>query len=526
MQNARSIQAIAVLVIGVFLALWLGVALVTDQIQTVARVAGVALLLTCVFLGPRIWLLLLVFMSLQVPFIRGFTTAELGQGLFIGFCIIMFLMRRLPLVLSFDELSLWRIVIALVILQVYVRHPVGLNIFGAGSVGARPYFVIILAFLTSFVLGNLKVRPGDLKWAMRLSFATSLIAVPMNMLRGGAPAADTPFGEAVDEQASSRIGPFVGLATPIPLWVVSFVSPLKGLLHPLWGSLILFSMFAAAASGYRNAVAAVGLTYLLGIAYRGGLGSVLLSSFFGALGLAALALWNVLAPLPPNIQRALSPFPGTWETRHSEQAETSTQWRVEMWKEALFTENWIQNKILGDGLGFTRLEMERMQNMDLMAGYKGTSGLTVQQESMMISGNYHSGPVQTIRTVGYLGLFFLVVAMIRLAVHAHRQIIRCRGTEWLPVAIFFCLPAIATPTLFVFIFGEFRGGVTGLFWGCAIVNLLQKNLPLPAWVKPVRRPYLLPQQAVRAEARHGGSGLAPPTSAASSGRYAPARRRS
>lgn len=498
MLNARSIQGIVVLVIGIFLSLWLGMALVTNQLETVAKVAGVALLLICVFLGPRIWLLLLVFMSLQIPIIRGFTTTELGQGLFIGFCLIMFLMRRLPAIWSFDELMFWRFAMILLILQVYLRHPVGLNIFGAGNVGARPYFVITLAFLMSIFLGNLRVKQGDLKWAMRLSFAASLLAVPLNMLRqGGAmPATETPFGEAPDEQASSRIGPLAGLAGPIPLWVVSHVSPLKALLHPLWGLLILVSVGMAAASGYRNAVAAVGLTYLLGIAYRGGFGSVLLASFFGTMGLAVLAMWNVMAPLPPNIQRALSPFPGTWEARHTEQAEISTQWRVEMWKEALFTDQWIENKILGDGLGFTRLEMERMIALDEKGGQRGTTGLSFQQESMMINGNFHSGPVQTIRTVGYVGLVVLLAAMIRLAVHAHRQILRCRGTEWLPVAIFFCLPCIATPILFTFIFGEFRSGVASLCWGCAIVNLLQKNLPLPVWQKAVRRPYLLQQRAL------------------------------
>ena len=70
-----------------------------------------------------------------------------------------------------------------------------------------------------------------------------------------------------------------------------------------------------------------------------------------------LAAINLLAPLPPNVQRALTFLPGTWEQRYKDDAEGSTEWRVEVWKVALFTERWIKNKWLGDGLGFSAAEL-------------------------------------------------------------------------------------------------------------------------------------------------------------------------
>lgn len=108
----------------------------------------------------------------------------------------------------------------------------------------------------------------------------------------------------------------------------------------------------------------------------------------------------------------------------------------------------------------------------------------------MITGGYHSGPVQTIRTVGYVGLLILVLAMIRIAVHAHRQIIRCRGTEWYPVSLYIGVPAIVLPIFFVLIFGDFGGDVSALFFFYSMVSLLEKNLPLPPYVKAGNIPYI------------------------------------
>ena len=227
-------------------------------------------------------------------------------------------------------------------------------------------------------------------------------------------------------------------------------------------------------------VAYVGLAYLVGIAYRGGALSLFLSIVAGTMALILLSIVNVAYPLPANAQRALSPFPGTWDKRYTKQAESSTEWRFEMWKDALLTDEWIQNKAFGDGLGMTRDEHEKMQSLD---GRSGTlamaSGLTRQQEGMMLTGNYHSGPVQTIRTIGYFGLAVIVIAMIRMMVHMHRLIMRSRGTEWFVPVLFFGVQVMIWPPFWTFIFGEFRTGVFHVFLWSGIIDLLEKNLPLP-----------------------------------------------
>jgi hypothetical protein len=119
------------------------------------------------------------------------------------------------------------------------------------------------------------------------------------------------------------------------------------------------------------------------------------------------------------------------------------------------------------------------------------SGLSVQQETMMITGGYHSGPVQTVRTVGYVGLIILLFAMVRLAVHGHRQIKRCENTDWYPFALFFGIPTVVGPIFFTFVFGEFGAAAAAFCGSYGIIRLMESNIPLPAYAKPQRGQHIL-----------------------------------
>lgn len=496
MNSSVSIRNIIIIVGAFGLAIWLGVSIATNQSETVMQFAGAGLLITCIFLGRRIWLLLIFFTALNVPLIRGFNTTELGQVLFIGFTLIITLMRRQPFKFQFGEKELWVLLVAGCILQVYLRNPIGLGMFGAGNVGAKPYFMAAMAFLSSLVLGNILVKPSEIKWVLRLSILGSFLGIALTSLRMrgvGVAGGITKVGGIGSEGASGRMGSLGSMGLATARAVVSFVSPLRGLFHPLWAPLILFCIIAAAGSGYRTMVATVGLMLITGIAYRGGFPHVMFATLSSALLLGIVAIVNIASPLPPNVQRALSPFPGTWEKRHVDAAEGSTDWRVEMWKEALFTDYWIDDKILGDGLGFTRRELRMIEDLNSGSGTidNRNSGMSSQQEAMMVTGGYHSGPVQTVRTVGYVGLAILVLAMIRMAVHAHRQIMRCRGTEWFPLSLYVGIPAITLPPIFIFVFGDFGRDVAALFLSYGMISLLEKNLPLPAYVKTPYVPYVL-----------------------------------
>jgi hypothetical protein len=487
MLNARSIQGIITLAIGMFIAIWLGMAIVTDQLETLVKIVGAALLIAAALLGTRIWLMFIFFTSMNVMLYRWAGTVEIGQAIFIAYCSLLFLMRKLKYQVRFTELEVWAILIIACIVQAYMRHPVGLNIFGAGNVGGRPYIALGLSIISTAILSTLIVPPKELKWALGLSLLGSLLGIPLQVARYGS-LANMSGGEVQIE--GSRIPTFAAIGKFLAQWLTSRLSPLRACIHPLWLVVLFASLGFAAASGYRNAMADVGFIYIVGICYHGGFKSFFASMIMGAFALALLALINLNFPLPGNIQRALSPLPGAWEERYITGGDVSTEWRVEMWKEALFTDRWISDKLLGDGIGVSSEQLDRQVNLRGGGGVSA-GGLTEQQVTMLELGSYHSGPVHSVRMVGYVGLIVLLLAMFRLAVHAHRQIVRCKGTEWFPVALFFGIPLITQPFFFVFVFGEYNTAAAGTFLGMAIIRLLERNLPLPAWKKPERLPYML-----------------------------------
>ena len=494
--SAQNLKAILVIVVSAILAVWLGVSLVTDQTETLIYGAAGAVVLTALFLGRKVWLLMIFFSAANVVLIRGFGTTDIGQALFLGCSLAMLCIRKLKFSLSFGELEVWGLLIVACILQAYFRNPVGLNVLGSGSVGARPYTVAALAIVSAALLSCLRVEPDELKWAMWLSLLGGVLGIFGNVLR---------TGMTFTEEGLARIPPLSTAGQIAALWLTSRISPLRACLHFFWGAVLLFSIFAAAGSAYRNAVAMVLLIYFFGICYRSGRQGMVFALIAASFGLGVLAIVNSNFPLPGNIQRALSPLPGTWEDQYVKGADASTDWRMEMWQEALLTDRWIHDKTFGDGMGMTAVQLQQNENISATRAGKTSSGLLVQQENMLINGSYHSGPVHTIRAVGYVGLVVLLLAMIRVSVHAHRQIMRCRNTEWFPVALYFGIPLLINPIFFVFIFGEFQTGVATTVLGAAMIRLFEKNLPLPALPGRRRDPYPLPVSMLRQQAAQGGS---------------------
>ena len=508
MLNARSIQGIIILIAGLFLATWLGLRIVTNQLETIIQVIATLVLIGCLFLGRRIWLLIPFWGSMQLTLmIPGRPdTLLVAQCMVIGFSLLMFLARKLPFHLRFSEIEWWIALFFLCVLQAYLRNPVGLSMFGGDQVGGRPYIIFVLALLTALILCGMQVPATQLRTALRLSILGGVLNFAIGLLgfiwapfgywfgmASGQTGAPDVQQQAVDTSRATRIEFVRVLSKTLALTVSSFRNPLTAMFSIRWAPLVLFSLALAAASGFRNVVAAIGLTYLVGIFYRGGIISVIASSIAACLGLALLALVNLGAPLPPNIQRSLSFLPGTWDENYVLDSNSSTDWRVEMWKEVLFTDRWIENKIFGDGLGFSARELALQGQMLEMkrTTAMGMSGFDAAREYVLINGDYHSGPVSAVRTIGYVGLAVMFLFQLRLAVRAHRQIQRCRGTAWFPIALFFGIPIIWYPVFFAFIFGGFGLDAIAILMNAGILRLLENNLPLPSY-SSTRRSLALP----------------------------------
>jgi hypothetical protein len=466
MNNSRQLQIVIIFIVVAIIGIWMGSSLATDQAETMIKCAAAFVLLIAMVSGSRVWIFMLALYYANIVLLQGIGTKEIGQMLFLTFSITAFMMRRLKLNYACGELEFWAMLIILSIVQTYARNPAGLNLFGGDSVGGKPYVILALSILSFSLLSMLKVDPKDIKLAMKISLLGNLGGIPANYLISGI----TGGGGEGRFPVLNDLGQFFAR------WLVTYISPLRALFHPFWVVILLLALGCAAGSAYRNAVAAVGLTLAVGLAYRSGYIGMLITGFVSTGALIFLAVVNTVSPLPPNVQRALSPLPGNWDKAYVQDAELSSDWRYEMWKEALTSEKWIHNKVLGDGVGMTAEQFKQTQMVSSMFRGASSSGLLYQQENMLINGSYHSGPVHSIRAVGYVGFVILLFAMIRTAVHGHRLIMRCKNTEWFRPALFFCIPAISHPIFFVFIFGEYQSGVATTMLCMAMIRLMEKNI--------------------------------------------------
>ena len=503
--DPSKIKVIVVAILATFVALYLGISAATAQIETIMWILGSAVLITCVSLGRRIWLIIpfLSALAIQLRIPGQPNTLLIGQILVLGFSVILFLMRKLPFRLAWTEMEFWVLILTLFVGQVYLRNPVSVSLFGGATVGGKGYMLYALTLVFTLLFAGMKVPASELKWILRLSIIGGLCNMVISILGNFIPAIGYFTGatfartdeagfddQVVDEKAATRLGYMSGIGGNLSLWVSSYISPLRACVRPLWAILVLISLIAAAMSGFRNVIAAVGMTYLVGIIYRHGISGLGLSVFGLIGGVALLAVVNSVNPLPPNIQRSLTFLPGTWEERYKDDTTGSNEWRFEIWREVLLTDRWIQNKWLGDGLGFSAAELAAESN-DRKGARAGISGFNAHRESVIKNGDYHSGPVSTIRVIGYVGLIAFLLAQISVAIHAHRQIIRCWGTEWLPLALFVGIPMIIGPFFFAFLFGDFKNNISGFLLSVGTIRLLENNLPLPAYVKRRREAVFL-----------------------------------
>jgi hypothetical protein len=489
------IKAVIVAVVTTFLALYLGVSAATAQFEAVAWVLGVAGFAICLLLGRRIWLLIPFMAALDIGLrLPGQPDSLLlGQLLVIGFCIFLFLLRKLDFRIIFGEIELLMLVLALVVVQAYLRNPVGLNIFGGMSVGGKPYFIFAITCMSTVILCGIKVPEKHLAYILRLSIIGGVANLVIGVAGQFVPAIAYLTGASytnssevdytrsnapIDERASGRIGYFAILSKNLSLWIVSFISPIRAILRPMWITFCMVALAAGALSGFRTCLMAVLVTFLIGIFYRDGWRYVVIGLFGFAACIVLLVAVNLIVPLPPNVQRSLSFLPGTWEERYKKDGASSTEWRMEMWKDALFTDLWIKNKWLGDGLGFTGQELARIAKQQYGASAtRATAGADERTESFLISGNYHSTIVSTVRTCGYLGVLFLLVTMFRISIHANRLIVKCRQTPWFPLALFVGIPPIMAFAFFAISAITFLQVTSTLFLSAGLIRMLHNNLP-------------------------------------------------
>lgn len=479
-----------VILVGMVLAVVAGSMSASGRGKTVllALVACLAVV-AAIQLGANSWLLIPVFWGFggTIPILPlPFALRDLVILYVFGIFLVLTALRIVRAKRTVGLIDVLLMVNLLWLVFAFVRNPVGVLALSGDRVGGKPYFNVAIACMAYWVLSGVKLGPRGAwflpAWMMlgplfdtvagavgrflpevgdKISKAYSGFAPPIAGGEFG------EFGESRETFLSSGGSALVGTACAYwrPFSCLLPIFPMRFLMLVGGALLILFS-------GFRSAFLGAGVTFLLAGWFRSRLEHLIKCVLFGLPLLVLLcAGQGTVFDLPSAAQRTMSFLPGRWDYQTVSDAKGSTEWRLEMWKDALFTDAYIKDKWLGDGFGVDLKQWQAVQT----AVSRGID-LRLRAEAQAIMGGFHSGPISTIRVVGYIGLVPFFVMLCLMATLAWRLVVRAKKTPYLPLAVTLGIPAIITPVFFIFVFGAYDSNMPGAIVGLGMLHMLRNSL--------------------------------------------------
>ncbi len=337
-------------------------------------------------------------------------------------------------------------------------NPVGFFMFGSQTVGARTYFNIGIAAVAYWVI----VRSPDTSQSVRRApyfIAAGALVISLLYLSSYAMPSlpfrlpylyalldvQTFYGALRPTEEIRRFQRLMDGGLALALVLCAYYPPQK-LLNPSRGQfyILVLALIGILASGFRSAMLTVLAALALGAWLYRRSRDLVVMMVLGACLLGLLAFGQGrFYDLPLAAQRTLTFLPGKWSPIVVQDATWSTQGRFKWWKD-IVENDVIKNWWLGDGFGAS---LSELSSLDVRRS---------SEESVMVSGSFHNGPLTTIRYAGIFGLILFYTLMITSAVAAVRHVRLCRNSPLLPVAIYLAIQLIWFPVHFTLVFGSYN----------------------------------------------------------------------
>lgn len=493
--NSRAITVVGMTIVGLVGALFLGRAVASGDFKLLLiAFAALTAMAIGLALGRNYWILIPATFfatgsigALPLPF----SYQEIGIIGAFGLYLIHVAFKKQNAADPWNavDVFLWTNMAYLV--SVYIRNPVGTFALRSELVGGRPFFTLLLMTFAFLVLSQARVSPKVAK-IMPLLLAAAMIAPSfLNMITEFYPGAARfiyPFYSGVSIEAfnlnpggpggseETRIFSFADIGRPLVLVLCAFFPPIT-LINPMYmGRFVLMTiaLVMSGLSGFRNLLIGNAAAMVIGSAVRRRYLDILILAIIGTSVTVLLSsLYMAGAPVPIPIQRALSFIPLDWDYNAKKAAQDTADWRIEMWKEAWVRPDIMRNKLLGDGFGYTMKEMMIMSDTLLGIGhFMGSSNY----EMFLIKGAFHSGPLSTIKRVGFVGGILLLCWMIMACRYSLLMLRKTRTTPFFAWTLFIAIPIIYLPFEYILIFGDYTNAVTSLLFSAGMFKMINNSL--------------------------------------------------
>jgi hypothetical protein len=330
------------------------------------------------------------------------------------------IIQKRPVFISAPSITIPLLAIAVVTLMTAtLRDGFGLNIFGASTVGGKGYYFIIFGILGYFAFASQFIpREQAIRYVGLFFLASAFTAVGSTLIYMAGPAfyflfLIFPVGYAAVQAATDQPGAIVrvaglGIAANAAGFYLLMRHGFRGVIQKWWRVLLILGLLAAGAlSGYRSHLVLFGAVVIVLFAVEG----LFRSPVFPALLLGGTLCLFLLMPfstqLPLSIQRTFSFLPIEVDSRVRVDAQSSLDWRWQMWRAVL--PDLPKYIWLGKGYAQNPTEVYLAQQAALR-------GRAATYQGYILSGDFHSGPLSLYVPFGSFGvLAFLsfVIASIR-----------------------------------------------------------------------------------------------------------------
>jgi hypothetical protein len=473
--DSSKLKILAIIVVASFAAIYLGVAAATAQKEAIAWMVGVLGIIFFLALGRNIWVIIPISLALigNINLIPGSPTPWWMATMAVAAISVMrFLMRKHDLDFRFTWMDFAILLQMLAIGQAFIRNPTGLAFLGGDVVGGRPYVIFVFAALAFTLLSFVRTDLRTIKLVVIFTILMSVVdgalfltGMYIPALAGkifpiysgvnyASAASGAEIGEATDTRiiGAKYVGEALGTAAFTIFRPLTALNPFRLLPFLLMVSSMGFIMV----SGFRSIMFKIAAIAIVSSLVRRKPVDVMIGGVLVAFALTFLVTTQTAKILPFGAQRILSelPFDVGVDSRATVDADKSSEWRFEMWRLALFTDRYIQNKWLGDGFGYRTDELRAA--LDSLQGDNRRSSGQVGIDAMMAKGSYHGFHVETIRMTGAFGLLCALVGLGIFFRYALIQIRYFKGRPEWGYILYICIPFLIYPFYLMLIFGQYK----------------------------------------------------------------------
>ena len=434
------IKNIVLSVVLIILAFFLGVSVADDAKGAGAIFICFTGVVAFIALGKRIWMAIFLLPPLCAfyPTFINFSTTQLMYVAIFMYCLIMWGLGHVKLtwrkLLSLDILVF--LFIGYLAIQ-FAQNPVSvsfLEVFGIETdrIGGKEYYTGVVAFISYLGLSVIPF-PKDkllkvLKWALVITVLLAVVRACSFAVIGS-----SQYDSMLEEGMKSRFAYFTEIGMMITILVYGCVPFSRIIFSVKYIFFLVVGFLFILISGWRTYFVIYGATGIACALIKREMIVMIVCVFIAYLGFFYLGLRGSLLHLPYGVQRTLSLVPGIQVDRSiARSAKGSSEWRVEMWKQALDPRSGqIKDYVWGDGMFSSKGEIER--HVRAVARRETHAG---DQRFFMKAKLWHGGFVTNISAIGIVGSSILGLLQLWTMFLVIRVCRALRGSDYYTYALF------------------------------------------------------------------------------------------